>query len=218
MRTIRTKIYLFSELNSAAQEKAINDFRNSGVETDFIYFDIEKTVKAFNDVFNIKTGRNSWLEFSTNHIDDDILNLSGLRLRKYLLNNFGATLYQRKYLKNGGISDNFKKYHPMRKQREILENCENKGKISVSYYSNIFVSENECNLTGVCYDYDIMQPIYDFLKNPDQNTNFNDLIDQCFEAINKTVKNEIDYLNSDEAIKETLTNNDYEFTKDGNIF
>jgi hypothetical protein len=76
MKTIRTKIYLFSELNLAAQQKAINDFRNSGVETDFIYYDVEKTVKAFNDVFNIKTGRNSWLEFSTNHIEDYILNLS----------------------------------------------------------------------------------------------------------------------------------------------
>jgi len=218
MRTIRTKIYQFDELNDGAKQKAINKYREND-NYDFIYSDAENTVKAFCDAFNVKTGSHSWLDCNTSKIDDAILELTGLRLRKYLLNNFGATLYKRKYLKNGQLSDAKKPFHRMMKQTEITNNCPNKGKFSISYYSNIFVEANNCNLTGMCYDCDMMQPIYDFLElRIFDSTNFDDLLNSCFDAMRETIENEIDYRNTDEAVIEEIEANNYEFTENGNIF
>jgi len=103
----------------------------------------------------------------------------------------------------------------MMKQTKI-KSGPNKGKISVSYYSNIFVEENNCNLTGMCYDCDMMQPIYDFLelRNFD-STNFEDLLNNCFDAMQKTLKDEEEYMYTDEYISEEIESNDYDFTENG---
>jgi len=219
MKTIEVKIYSFSELSEDAKKVAIEKYKNNNLTFDFIYNDAEKTVKAFCEAFNVKTGRNSWLDCSTLHLEDYILNLTGLRLRKYLLNNFGAALYKRKYLKQGKLAESFKPWHRMKKQTEITNNCSNKGKISVSYYSNIFVEANNCNLTGMCYDCDMMDPLYDFLElQTFDSTNFEDLLNSCFNAMKKTLENEETYMYSDEYITEEIEANNFEFLKDGNIF
>lgn len=215
MRTIRTKIYSFNELTAEGQAAAIENYRNNILSFDFIYSDAENTVTAFCEAFNVKTGSRSWLDINTDHIEDSILELSGLRLRKYLLNNFGPTLYKRKYLKHGQLSDNYKKWHRMIKQNEI-KTGPNKGKISTSYYSNIFFETNNCNLTGMCYDCDIMQPLYDFLElRSFDSTNFEDLLKSCFDSMRKTLKDEEEYMQTDEYIIEEILSNDYEFLSNG---
>ena len=105
------------------------------------------------------------------------------------------------------------------KQIEITNNCPNKGKVSVSYYSNIQKESKNCNLTGMCYDDDMLKPIYDFLelRNFD-TTNFEDLLNSCFDAMRKTLKDEEEYMYTDEYISEEIISNDYEFTENGNIF
>lgn len=219
MRTIRTKIYKFEELNEDAKSNAIRHYQNNILSFDFIYSDAEKTVDAFCNAFNVKSGSRSWLDCNTSNIDDDILNLNGLRLRKYILNNFGDTLFKRKYLKHGELAATKKSYHRMKKQIEITNNCPNKGKVSVSYYSNIQKESKNCNLTGMCYDDDMLKPIYDFLelRNFD-TTNFEDLLNSCFDAMRKTLKDEEEYMYTDEYISEEIISNDYEFTENGNIF
>jgi len=221
MRTIRTKIYKFDELTEDAKSNAIRHYQNNILSFDFIYSDAEKTVDAFCNAFNVKSGSRSWLDCNTSNIDDDILNLNGLRLRKYILNNFGDTLFKRKYLKHGELAATKKSYHRMKKQIEITNNCPNKGKVSVSYYSNIQKESKNCNLTGMCYDDDMLQPIYDFLEKRNFSNctiTFYHLINDCFDELRKTVENEIDYRNTDDAIIEEIKANDYEFTENGNIF
>lgn len=219
MRTIRTKVYKFDELNDDAKQNAIRHYQNDHLTFDFIYSDAENTVDAFCGAFNVKTGSHSWLDCNTSNINDDVLNLTGLRLRKYLLNNFGETLYKRKYLKSGQLSNERKPFHRMMKQSEITNNCPNKGKFSISYYSNIQKESKNCNLTGMCYDDDMMQPIYDFLElRTFDNTNFDDLLNSCFDAMRKTLKDEEEYMYTDEYISEEILANDLEFTKDGNQF
>lgn len=219
MRTVRTKVYKFEELNEAAQQAAIEKER-SNVFTDFVYDEAHKTVKAFNSIFDLREGNRSWLDPDFRDIDEDVQNLKGFRLQKYIWNNYGNDLFKPKYLKHGNLVDKRKPYHPMQQQREITNNCPNKGKISISYYSNI-QKDNCCVLTGVCYDMDILDPIYKFLEKRDFSnctTTFYHLINDCFESLEKSIESEIDYLNSDEAIKETLIANEYEFTKNGHIF
>ncbi len=218
MRTIRTKVYKFNELNDDAKQKAIENYRNNNLNFDGIYYDAKNTVDAFCEVFNVKTGNRSWLDCNTSNINDDILNLTGLRLRKYILNNFGTTLYKRKYLKTGENTKMFKNAHRMMRQKEIKSGI-NKGLFYPVYYSNIFVVGNDCNLTGMCYDFDMMQPIYDFLElRSFDNTNFDDLLNSCFDAMRETLKEEENHMQTDEYISEEITINSLEFTKDGKQF
>jgi hypothetical protein len=220
MKTIEIEIYSFDELTKEAQENAIENFKNKGADYSFIYNDAENTVNKFCEVFNVKTGSRSWLDCSTSHLEDGILNLTGFRLQKYLYNNFGNTLFKRKYLKTGKNLDNIpKKWHPMKRISEI-KNGPNKGKFYVSYYSNLQKSI-DCNLTGVCYDCDILDPIYKFLedRNPEaNNTTLKELFKDCFSCLKKSIENEIEHMESEEYITEELKENNFEFLKDGNIF
>lgn len=214
MKTIRIRIYKFNELTESAKSTVIEREREN-LDFDYIYSDAYNTVKEFNRIFNVKEGNQSWLNFSLSHIDDDILNLSGLRLHKYLINNFFSTLFRPAYLKHGETSETLLAWHPMRKQKEITTGP-NKGKFIVSYYSN-WKREISYNLTGVCYDYDILKPIYDFLSRPD-STNFEQLINECFQSLENSIENEKDFLQSDENLIEQINEADRDYTKDGNEF
>ena len=213
MRTVRTKVYSFNELSNEAQQTAIEKFRNNGIETDFIYDDAEKTVEAFNSLFGTSSGRDSWLDVNTNNFDDDVLNLKGFRLQKYLWNNYGYSLFIGKYY--GNLVKTFKdgSIIPISKEHPA-------GLRHVKRNSNV-LKENSCVLTGMCYDNDLLQPIYEFLQKRDFSncsTTFYDLLNECFYSLKKSIENEIDYRNTDEAIIEDIQENDYEFTKDGNQF
>ena len=216
MRTIEVCLYKFDELSKDAKRKAMDDYEP---ETSFYWDEAYQTVKKFHDVFGTKENHRSWLEIGTGHIDDCILELTGFRLQKYLWNNFGDILFKNKYLKHGDLSDVKKPYHRMQKQYQITNNCPNKGKWSISYYSNI-QKESSCVLTGVCYDDDLLDPIYKFLdsRNPDyRSVNFQDLLEDCFYSLRKSLENEDEYRSSDEAKSEDLIENEYEFDERGNI-
>lgn len=207
MRTIRTKIYSFNELSKESQANAIENYRNNNLDHDFIYNEAYDSVKAFNELFNTKEGRNSWLNVYTDHINDEILELTGLRLQKYILNNFGYKLFKGKYYSLWSKKEKSFKYHkegfPVLKQR----------------YSRVIKNETSCVLTGVCYDDDILQPIYDFLElRSFDSTNFYHLLNNCFDSLKKSIDNEINYRNTDECIIEEIEANEYEFLKDGTQF
>lgn len=218
MKTIRIKIYKFDELNQEAQSKAIEDFRNNGVDTYFIYDDAYNSVKAFNEVFGTREGSNSWLDVSTNHINDAILELKGFRLQKYIWNNYYNSLFKPKFY--NAIADNKILIHPC---IEVHKYDVSKGSrcSSSNFYFSRIQKNNSCVLTGVCYDDDLLQPIYEFLEKRDFSNcsaTFYDLLNECFHNLKESIENEVEYRNSDEAIIEDIHENDYEFTKDGNQF
>ena len=215
MRTIRTKVYSFNELSNEAQQTAIEKFRNNGIETDFIYDDAEKTVEAFNSLFGTSSGRDSWLDVNTNNFDDDVLNLKGFRLQKYLWNNYYNALFKPKFL--NAIADNKILIHPCIEVHKYDVSKGARCSSSNFYYSRI-QKTTSCVLTGVCYDDDLLQPIYDFLLKRDFSNctiTFYHLLNDCFESLKNSIENEIDYRNTDEAIIEDLEANDYDFLKDG---
>lgn len=218
MRTVRTKVYSFNELSSEAQQKAINNFRNNGVNTDFIYDDAYNSVKAFNEVFGTREGSCSWLDVNANNFDDDILNLKGFRLQKYLWNNYYNNLFKHKFY--NAIADNKVLIHPCIEVHKYDVSKGARCSSSNFYYSRI-QKTTSCVLTGVCYDDDLLQPIYDFLLKRDFSNctiTFYHLLNDCFESLKNSIENEVEYRNSDEAIIEDIQELDYEFTKDGNQF
>jgi len=214
MKTIRTKVYQFNELTEQAKETAINWYRNSN-DDGYLYADeIIESVKAVCELFNLKTGR-EWSDIRTSHIDDSIMELKGIRLYKYIVNNYWSSLYKRKFL--GSIGDNKVIKHRMSKPHFYDMSKGARVNSSNFIYSNIRF-DNCCTLTGVCYDMDILQPVYDFLEKPNTSTTFEDLMNEIESAISKTFQQNEDWVNSDEYITEQIESNEYDFTKDGKRF
>lgn len=208
MRTVCKTVYQFHELSEQAQKKAIENYRANEVNTDYIYDEAYNTVKKFNEVFGLKEDRRSWLDFNAGHIDGNILNLKGQRLRTYIENNFGAHITKGKYFSLWSKSEvSFKHHkdgHPALKSR----------------YSKVMFERN-CALTGVCYDQSILQPMYEFLDwnlRPDYNSymDFETLMNDCFASLAKDIEDEVAAQNSDEAIADTIESNGYEFDENGN--
>ena len=190
MKTISVNIYSFNELSKEAKQVAISNYRDSNLDTSFIYNEAYATVKEFNKLFNTKEGCDSWLDIRHGHIDDSILKLKGLRLRKYILNNFYDSLFKNKYIKQVNKNPVYSKINK--------DNC--------------------CVLTGVCYDQDILDPIYNFLKLKDfDNTTFEDLLEDCMKSLGKSIRSEEEAMNEDDYIIDEINSNDYEFYENGKL-
>ena len=88
--------------------------------------------------------------------------------------------------------------------------------------SNILWQENDCPLTGVCYDCDILYPIYEWHKKPDWNKSLHDLVDECLEEFFSAWEKENAYCGSDEYVKQELTESsvyeDVLYFEDGTVF
>lgn len=206
METIQVNVYSINELNDKAKQKAISDY-NQDRDFQYIWNDAHSTVEAFCNQTGIKTGNRSWLEFNINNIEDSILELTGVRLMKYFINNF-TFLYKPKYLKHFDSH----KTHKMVRNKEGRQ-----GKEYSMAYSNI-QEVRDCNLTGVCYDESFLDPIYNFISNPNKQDTFQDIISECFESLRKDIESEIEDRQSDEATIEEIEANDYKFTQDGKVF
>lgn len=212
MKTIQINLYSFNELNDKAKQKAINNYRNNNYSQ--YYFDeIIESVKKLANILNLEFGR-EYTDIRTSHIDDNILELSGVRLYKYIINNYYNDLFKPKYL--GCIGDNRVIKHRMSKTN--FYNMDKGAIVSSSnfIYSNIQFS-NSCTLTGVCYDDDILEPIYNFLKKPLNDVSFQDLINDIESSIQKCFDDTEQYINSDDFIIDEIEANEYTFESDGTL-
>lgn len=206
MRTIETKIYTFDELSEAAKQRAINDYNNNE-RFEYLFDDANNTIRAFCDIFPAEQGGNSlfYLVAKEDNAYND--NVRGERLQRYIWNNYGRKIFTSKYY---GVKANY----PIKHNR-IQSITYRNGNTFNGYYSAIFV-DNLDVLTGVCYDDDLLKPIYEFLnqRNP-ENIGMEELIKRCGKSLEESVTSEIEYLCSNESVSEALTVNDYEFFEDG---
>lgn len=208
MKTIEINIYEIEELEGKAKETALEALRER-VDFSWFYDEAEETVKAFTKIFPVSTPYNSWLEPRLD-VDDGIEELSGLRLRTYLINNFYTDIYKPKYRKH--IEGEH--YHRNTK----VNYYEHSDRYSSSYYSSIF-REASCPLTGVCYDHNLLYPIYQLIEWKDNtDMTFEELIQECFRSLKNDLKSEEEYRMSEEALIEDAEANGIEFTEDGSIY
>jgi hypothetical protein len=216
-KTIRTKVYRFNELKKPAKENAIDWYRHDRNEY-FFDSDNTKVIETFESIISKIVDIKEWSYGSFGYNDrvrfefkdDTIENLTGLRLMKYLLNNFYTDFYSRIYIKL--LSS--KKY--IQHKKIVSKPINDNGEFYNSY--KLFQRESEnCPLTGYCLDNALLQPIWDFIKQPKQIT-FKELLEQCFDAWIKACNNDIEYCNTDEFITEEIENNDYWWTNNGEIF
>jgi hypothetical protein len=206
MKTIEIKIYSFNELTEEAKQTALNEYREN-THDDFYSYEVTESVKKVIELFNLKTG-NYYSDIRTGHIDECILQLAGARLYKYLINNYFTDLFKPEYIKT---IDGYKKWQKLYFCKYFTGMNGDRTHI----YSKWKKWDNSCTLTGVCYDNDILDPIYEFLKKPTEKTTFQDLMEEIGWNIAKTYDNVEKWVNSEEYITETIEDNEYDFHEDG---
>ena len=190
MRIIQLRLYSIDELSDAARERALQKLRYT---LDYPWAeDNRRTLEEFIRIFPVRVV--AWFyDCCSCYIDwrftdsDDIANLEGLRLYKYLWNNYEHAIFKdRFYYRNG------------RKR-----------------YSKIFLS-NSCVLTGYWLDDVILGPIYSFLEKP-TDTTFYYLLNECLNAWVRACAKDVEDYYSDESLLEEALANEYEFLEDGTL-
>lgn len=188
MRTEQVNIYLYSELSDEAKEKA-RDWYLDGEDFSWITEEARETLDKFCEIFPVEWERIDWEcpahSYWKIRIPEYAEELTGQRLATYIYNNYAQYIFKPKL------------YYKNKKER----------------YSKIQVTDG-CILTGVCYDMDILMPIYDFLNKP-TNIDFRTLLNDCIYSLCHSVSSEIEYHKSEEGITDIMEANEYEFTFDG---
>lgn len=168
MKEITLNIYSFGELSEKAKKKAIRDFLDTR-DSSWLSDEYEVTLKEFQkifpvDILNWRIGPyENYIDFRFTE-DDFIMDLKGIRLLKYIWNNYRSFLFKPKYF---NIPDSVrvtdKKIRHKRLRSEVLKRGPYEGKY-YNRYNSAILFENCCTLTGVCCDHDILDPIYNFFK------------------------------------------------------
>lgn len=218
MKEIVLKVYKFDELSKDAQEQIIERERWNIMEQcmDCYNTDYVELMKAFEDltdtkVYDYEVGYSRYdFDFGFKYHDaiykdpddynKDIYpeNLCGKLLFRYINNNIMTRITKGKYYFKGN------KY---RHSRVILEYDDN------------------CPLTGTCYDLYILKPIIYYYETwctyPD-DFSLEDLIGQCYDSFFKAWHEEYEYWADDEnAIREELHNSRYEdqlYYENGDVY
>jgi len=202
MRTETLILYKFNELPKEKQKEIVRSWCED------INFsrcsDITDTLKAFCKEYNILLEYYD-LEDSTIiwFFEAYMYDTNSAKDQGYATDNTPLFLLQGKPLHNALLGFHY---------NIILANP-----LDNQYYneSSIF---NECPLTGVCFDIDILTPIRNFLLFPCQHTDFKKLIDNCMSNLIKCYQDEIEYYHSDAGIIEDIITNDYDFTIEGKLY
>lgn len=208
-RIIETEVFKFEELSDSAKEKARDWYRGVMDSNGFDWSgEVSDTLKAFENEFPARA--KDW-EYSSHSYDvnseftgdETVAELSGVRLRTYLLNNHYDALYG--FRVYGGLSSSFLTRDEVTRYRKSS---------NIKRVSRIIRGETDCPFTGVCYDYSILQPIRDFIKKPDGRT-FADLMQDCFDSLFSDAQSEWEASYENENVDEAIVANEYEFTADG---
>lgn len=209
MRTETVSIFTFAELSEHAQQKALDNWRSIG--SDFGWDEEWRaSLKEFAELtgvtikdYEINPYGYSYLNWTFNEPGferyywryaetNPAETMTGIRLRTWIINHWYPGLEQPKcyWL---GRAGNFKKRH---------------SKIQKTI---------DCPLTGYCGDMDLIQPILDFVKQPNERVTLLDLLSDCLESFRIAWQHDLEYQLSDEYIRETIEANGYEFYADGSM-
>lgn len=223
MKEFKIKLYKFEELSEEVR-KEIVEKKCSDVMYDVMEChntELRDTLKKFEEIFGISVNyevgyytkhysfefdepiyQSGWYEDFDYEISAE--NVKGKLLLRYLNKKY-YDIRSRKYYSTTGYYDENKKYHYKFRHSKIMWEIGN------------------CPLTGVCYDCDILDPIWKWYENPDWNLSLHDLIDKCLENFFNDWESEYNYYgdNKDNCVEEELSERIYEddlFLEDGTKF
>lgn len=212
MKTIVVNLYSFNELSEQAKQVAINNY-DASYDIRQIYKEAHESYKAFCKIFGLTEYIcDDKLYLNINNLDNNILELKGIRLVKWIWNNHKHNLFLGKYY--GYLSYHNGKIKHNRVHTTMLSNG-----IFFNAYKSAITLTNDSVLTGLYYDEILLKPIYDFLNydrryfNEDQTLDM--LLLDCLGNLNKTVQSEISSIYSVKHISEYYIGNNIEFYENG---
>lgn len=219
MKEITVKVYKFNELDERAKEKVVERWQSRCDFADPYSSEYEATLKKFERIMGIEI--RNWSVDSCRYdyrvvfdlvtlipngdyreVDGD--EIHGKYLWRYIMNNVWYNMFPSKkfYDVNAGYDREKKRWNKQRFSWVIREDWK------------------DCVLTGMCYDYDILKPIADYLSKPyNDNYTLRDLVEDCLDNFFTAWRNEIEYDNSYEGVSEWIENCcDDEYLEDGSVF
>lgn len=226
MRTVTPKpfnVYEFDELSDEAKKEAIKGQRDFELQTENPWagewrdtlHEIEKLFDIEVDFDSYNQHSISWRKWWNKEYGEEMLSLSGNRALSFLWNNYGRDIYKGKYY-------------------SCHDRWENGKYRYVSRRSKCTLVSGDCPLTGVCYDNDALDPLWNFLegKSPDEkpmviqhqfkyrfeNWTVKDIIEDCVDSLCDAWEREEEYRLSDEGLIESIKSNDYEYYEDGTLY
>lgn len=207
MRSVEVKVYGVDELSKEALAVAYDDWLTG---LDYIYaVENKKTLDSFIEKFPIKVsdysygGCGDYIKFKFTFAK--LCNLRGVRLLKYLINNYYGLLYKPKHFTlNDKLNSNYFRRNE-------------KGEL-VRRYSNIMYQEDCYSLTGYYMDEEILASIYEFIKNPNKDMDFYRLLNKCLNSWLSACTRDYEYCTSEKYFMEECITNEVEFYSDGTIY
>jgi hypothetical protein len=200
MRTIRIKAYKFSELSAEAQQTAIDNYRDINTDYDWhetVYDDFESLCKTIAVDVDLKKTYFSGFYHQG----------SGSSFTAWV--DVKACLEAIK-------ADKWKQYAPL-EEMKFYPVTDNMLRLCHLCSCNIEPTNRESSVR-IDFDSDtygkhtnidaVIQEIEDF---------FEDMANTLNNWLYTTLEKEYEYLSSDEAVKDTIIANEYEFTKDGKL-
>jgi hypothetical protein len=202
MRKVEITVFKFEELKEDVKQKV---FSNWCSEADYPFAsDNAHTLKEFERIFPVKVKDYKYgdmykeIDFSIdteNYNYYGIEDLEGIRLYKFIYNNYYDELFRAK-------SKAYKSYTGAMKY----------------YKSKVYNEPYDCPLSGYYIDYDILKPLYDYLEKPNFDLSLWDLMNECLQEWLKACDNDYDNYYSMDSFIESDECNNIEYYADGSIF
>lgn len=113
-------------------------------------------------------------------------------------------------------------FNDKEEEHQYLDLYEIKGDLLKSYlqnaHGNTIENYDECQLTGYCLDYTLLEPLHDYLNGGEhQECSLQDLIEMGLSNALNEIDGNYEYQLSYEAFEENSMANDYYYDIDGNL-
>lgn len=192
--TVTVNYYSFAELDDKAKERARDWFRET---FDYGWHDENRqSLEAFCREFPVDAREWSYDPYSFNISarftgDETHEELSGNRLRTFLVNNFAHLLQGPKVYRKGPYSSDQK-----------------------SRKSRIFSEEASCPFTGYCFDENLLDDVRAFIKKPDGRS-YSELLSDCLYNWAKAARDDWASCLEDDYIETEFNERGAEFSERG---
>ena len=182
MREMTTMVYSFNELSEAAQERALNAFRDINVEYDWWTYGAYDTIRT--------AGRLLGLDIDRINFDTDLYCIFNADY-EYVRGASAAVC--KEFPQNTDLHKIASELQALQKRHFYSLSCAiTKGRSMNRYECFRFGEDYECEDLG-------------------------DIIDDFAHWARVLLRDEYEYLTSDEAVTETIEANEYEFTEGGKL-
>ena len=199
--TLEAIAFRYEELSEEAKQKAYLAWLASQDQS-LCSDEFRETLSKFEEIFPVKVCDWEVDGYTFRHRfviagDDGIESVSGIRLAIYLWNNYARCITKGKYYSKTISTSPFQ---------------------YISRHSKVITSMEDCPLTGVCWDYEILQPIIDCLTYRKIYNDAEELFQDCLDNFFSAWQGQLEYESSQEFFEEEVEANDWQYNADGSPF